>query len=255
MTLSLRVSDVSNYKSGSQIAKILTEKWYADNGYCPACPSDSLNQTPPNEKVVDFICPDCAAKYQLKAKSHHLGKSVANGAYQPKIDMIHAGTAPNWFFMEYNKKDWTVENVMLVPAHFVTPDIIQKRNPLKPTARRHGWVGSNVLIGRLPLDARIYVVRDSEEVPRIHVREEWKRFEFLKNQSLESKGWLNDILLIVNDLPEEFTLPDIYNYKVKLAVLHPNNKHVRDKIRQQLQYLRDNNIIEFLGHGRYHKLV
>jgi len=251
MEVTLDLKSGQSYHSKSQIARVLTEKWFLDNGYCPACSSEELTQTPNNEKVVDFVCPACASKYQLKAKSHHLGKSVANGAYQPKIDMIRAGTAPNWFFMEYEKKDWTVENVMLVPAHFVTPEIVQRRNPLKPTARRAGWVGSNVLIGRLPLDARIYIVRDSEEVPRAHVREEWKRFEFLKNQSLESKGWLSDVLAVVRSLPREFALADAYAFEGKLAKLHPDNKHVRPKIRQQLQILRDNGILEFVAAGKY----
>ncbi|MFH0815424.1 MAG: DpnI domain-containing protein [Methanobacteriota archaeon] len=162
-----------------------------------------------------------------------------------------AGTAPNWFFMEYDRKGWTVESVMLVPAHFVAPEIVQRRNPLKPTARRAGWVGSNVLIGKLPLDARIYVVRDSEEVPHTRVREEWRRFAFLKSQSLESKGWLNDVLAVVRSLPKDFALADAYASEERLARLHPDNKHVRPKIRQQLQILRDNGILEFIGNGRY----
>ena len=33
--------------------------------------------------------------------------------------------------------------------------------------------------------------------------------------------------------------------------LHPDNRHVRDKIRQQLQVLRDLGLVEFLGRGRY----
>jgi len=33
--------------------------------------------------------------------------------------------------------------------------------------------------------------------------------------------------------------------------LHPNNAHVRDKIRQQLQVLRDLGLLEFLGSGSY----
>jgi hypothetical protein len=230
---------------------VVTEKWFVDNGFCPACKSDALNATPHNEKVVDFVCPSCASKYQLKAKSHHIGKSVANGAYQPKIDMIRAGTAPNWFFMEYDRKGWTVESVMLVPAHFVTPEIVQRRNPLKPTARRAGWVGSNVLIGKLPIDARIYLVNESEEVPRSIVREEWKRFVFLKKQSLESKGWLNDVLACVRELPREFSLADAYGFEKKLSKLHPDNKHVQPKIRQQLQILRDNGVLEFVGQGVY----
>ncbi|MGI0085759.1 MAG: DpnI domain-containing protein, partial [Nitrososphaerales archaeon] len=31
----------------------------------------------------------------------------------------------------------------------------------------------------------------------------------------------------------------------------PNNAHIRDKIRQQLQVLRDMGLIEFLGSGSY----
>jgi type II restriction enzyme len=34
-----------------------------------------------------------------------------------------------------------------------------------------------------------------------------------------------------------------------LAKLHPNNAHVRDKIRQQLQILRDIGLLDFLGSG------
>ena len=33
--------------------------------------------------------------------------------------------------------------------------------------------------------------------------------------------------------------------------LHPDNRHVRDKIRQQLQVLHDLGFVEFLGRGRY----
>jgi type II restriction enzyme len=242
----------SAYHSQSQLARVLTERWFLENGYCPACTSEELAQTPNNEIMVDFICPNCASKYQLKAKSQHIGKSVANGAYQPKIDMIHAGTAPNWFFMEYDRKDWLVENVMLVPAHFVTPDIVQKRNPLKPTARRAGWVGSNVLIGKLPLDARIYIVRDSEEIPHSRVRKEWKRFAFLKGQKLDAKGWLNDVLSCVRELNKKtFTLEEMYSFDARLQKQHPTNHNVRPKIRQQLQMLRDNGILEFVGRGQY----
>lgn len=37
----------------------------------------------------------------------------------------------------------------------------------------------------------------------------------------------------------EFTNADIYAYERELAALHPDNRHIRDKIRQQLQVLRD----------------
>ena len=33
--------------------------------------------------------------------------------------------------------------------------------------------------------------------------------------------------------------------------LHPDNRHVRDKIRQQLQVLRDHGYLEFVSRGSY----
>src|SRR5689334_18268555 len=39
-----------------------------------------------------------------------------------------------------------------------------------------------------------------------------------------------------------------------LAKLHPDNRHVRDKIRQQLQVLRGLGLLEFLGAGSYRLL-
>jgi len=50
---------------------------------------------------------------------------------------------------------------------------------------------------------------------------------------------------------EEFTLPDDYAFTEHLQSLHPGNRHVPDKIRQQLQVLRDLGFVEFLGRGRY----
>jgi len=44
---------------------------------------------------------------------------------------------------------------------------------------------------------------------------------------------------------------DVYAYAAQLQELHPANRHVRDKIRQQLQVLRDLGFVEFLGGGRY----
>jgi type II restriction enzyme len=39
-----------------------------------------------------------------------------------------------------------------------------------------------------------------------------------------------------------------------LSRLYPNNKHVKPKIRQQLQVLRDHGYLEFESKGRYRLL-
>ena len=50
---------------------------------------------------------------------------------------------------------------------------------------------------------------------------------------------------------QKFTLNDVYAFEDKLDKLHPENKHIKDKIRQQLQVLRDKGYVEFLGRGVY----
>jgi type II restriction enzyme len=60
------------------------------------------------------------------------------------------------------------------------------------------------------------------------------------------------VLACIRQLDQKlFLLKDVYAFEEELARLHPENKHIRPKIRQQLQVLRDNNIIEFLGNGAY----
>jgi type II restriction enzyme len=44
------------------------------------------------------------------------------------------------------------------------------------------------------------------------------------------------------------------NEKNHLKAIYPTNQHITDKIRQQLQFLRDLGLVEFLGDGKYKKL-
>ena len=92
--------------------------------------------------------------------------------------------------------------------------------------------------------------------PVIEVRNAWQRYLFLKDMKLESRGWLNDVLSVVRKIKRgEFSLSDVYSYENELKALHPKNLHVRDKIRQQLQFLRDEHILVFLGNGKYRLLM
>ena len=56
-----------------------------------------------------------------------------------------------------------------------------------------------------------------------------------------------DLLQVAQSLAKlEFTLADVYAHADALTKLHPKNARVRDKIRQQLQVLRDLGLLEFL---------
>ena len=65
-------------------------------------------------------------------------------------------------------------------------------------------------------------------------------------------GWKLDVLCCVETMDREFTFKEFCDaHRAELQRKHPENKFVDDKIRQQLQYLRDLNIIEFKERGVY----
>jgi hypothetical protein len=53
---------------------------------------------------------------------------------------------------------------------------------------------------------------------------------------------------------QQFLLDDVYAFEPALSRLYPENRHVKQKIRQQLQVLRDCGYLEFLSRGRYRVL-
>jgi len=53
---------------------------------------------------------------------------------------------------------------------------------------------------------------------------------------------------------ETFTLDEVYKFEEKLKKKYPMNNFIKDKIRQQLQILRDKGFIEFIGRGIYKKI-
>lgn len=157
--------------------------------------------------------------------------------------------------MHYNKSNFQVENFVMVPKYFFSPDIIEKRKPLADTARRAGWIGCNILLNRIPNEERIFIVQNEKEVPIEQIIDKVHRTEFLRGSKIEARGWTLDVLNCVNMIEDTtFTLEQVYTFEEMLAIKHPDNHHVKDKIRQQLQMLRDNGIIVFVGRGHYRKI-
>jgi type II restriction enzyme len=61
-----------------------------------------------------------------------------------------------------------------------------------------------------------------------------------------------DVLTAVRSLNKtEFTNDDVYGLAPQLGKLHPGNRHMRDKIRQQLQNLRDLGLVQHVARGRW----
>ena len=143
-------------------------------------------------------------------------------------------------------------NVVLVPKQFFVRDIIEERKPLAPTARRAGWVGCNILLKEIPASGKIFLVRNGEEQPKDSVLAQWRRLLFLREESEEARGWLIEVMKCVDLIgQQEFELQDVYAFEPRLSLLYPNNRHVREKIRQQLQVLRNHGFLEFVSRGFY----
>lgn len=255
MDLHLPTEGLERYTSASQRARICTESWGAASLYCPACDSRRIDALPSGTHAADFACPNCDSRFQLKSKSSAFGNRVIDGAYVAMHRAIISDESPNLFLLHYQLPKLTVENVLLIPHFVFTLSLLEKRKPLSPTARRAGWVGCNFLLDRIPADARIAVIQDGQPVNSAKVRKAYERLRPLEKLNVQKRGWTLDVLQIVKGLnKKEFTLKEVYDQEEALAKLHPDNHNVQPKIRQQLQVLRDLNLLEFLTPGSYRLL-
>jgi type II restriction enzyme len=201
---------------------------------------------------VDYFCPSCDSPFQLKSQSKPFGNKIVDAAYSEMKRAILGDRTPNLYVMHYDLSEWSVQNVILVPRFTFTLSAIEKRPPLAATARRAGWVGCNILLDKIPIYARIPVVEEGKPQSKQFVRDTYQRLRPLEKLKVEKRGWTLDVLQVVQSLTKsEFSLQAVYAHADVLAKLHPANRHVRDKIRQQLQVLRDLGLLTFLGDGSY----
>ena len=243
---------LSDYESGGQQARVASEAWVAGNLYCPNCSSKSLDSFAANTPAKDFICPKCASLFQLKSKRGKFGRKIADAAYSKMIEAIRGDSTPNLLALEYRVPAWTVANLFVIPHFAFTDSMVEKRKPLRAHAERHGWIGCNLLLDAIAPDLRISYVRDGEPVPPKIVREQFAALRPLETISVAQRGWTLDVLNAVRSLNRpDFALADVYAFEKRLGALHPNNRHVRDKIRQQLQVLRDAGLLDFTTRGCY----
>ena len=211
-----------------------------------------MQPSPQGTAAVDYVCPSCDSPFQLKSQSKPFGSKIVDAAFSEMKRAILEDRTPNLYVMHYDLATWAVQSVILVPRFAFTMSAIECRKPLAATARRAGWVGCNIVLDKIPIHARIPVVQEGKAESQQSVREAYQRLRPLEKLQVEKRGWTLDVLQVVQSLNKrEFSLQDVYAHKEALGRLHPANRHVRDKIRQQLQMLRDLGLLEFLGGGSY----
>lgn len=246
---------VEGYKSESQRIRVMSETWVGKNIFCPVCGNPHICNLGNNMPVADLACDNCGEIFELKSKQGTIGNKIVDGAYTTMIERINSLTNPDLFILNYSK-NYQVTNLLIVPKYFFVETIIEKRKPLSMTARRAGWTGCNILVSNIPIQGRIQIVQnqkvaDAEEITRIY-----SRAKQLQTNSIEKRGWILDVLECVNSIDGKyFNLSDMYDFVDELKEKHSANNNIEAKIRQQLQLLRDKGFLEFLGRGRYKKIL
>ena len=252
MDLQLPTEGLERYKSASQRTRVSSEAWGETNLFCVNCDSPELTRTRTNTPAIDFTCPSCDAFFQLKSQGRKLGGSLSDGAYSKMSEAIKADKTPNLFAMHYEPESWTVRNLILVPRFSYSLSVIKKRNPLRPEAERHDWVGCTILLGEIPQEAKIPIITDGVASTASDARKRYRKLRKLGRLTVEARGWTLDVLRAIHTLGKtEFSLQEVYALQENLARLHPTNRNIQPKIRQQLQVLRDMGLVKFLAPGSY----
>ena len=204
--------------------------------------------------TIKRIYEKCKNEFQLKASKKEFKNKIIDGDYKTMINIISTNNSPNFFLMNYQNNDWVVKNLILIPKFFINTSMIERKNISYPKGRTNGWVGCNFLLKRLPNEGRINLIQNEKIIDKFKVNAIWKKMFFMNSKRPEFKGWTSDVLKCIEELDYNFELKDIYKYENYLRELHPNNHNIQAKIRQQLQILRDNKILNFTGEGKYQRI-
>jgi type II restriction enzyme len=200
---------------------------------------------------MDFGCDACGHRYELKTFRRRPTRSLVDGAYLALLARINSGFAPTLCLLERDDS-WQIKSLTAIHSSFLTPVVIEARPALGPQARRAGWIGCNIRLDLIPSDGEIAVVQSGVCTPKMQVRQQFRRFLALENIPANQRGWTTLTLWTVRNLGKrEFRLSELYEREQSFAQLYPGNRHIRAKIRQQLQVLRDLGILSFEGPGRY----
>jgi type II restriction enzyme len=163
---------------------------------------------------------------------------------------IRQDRLPHFFVLRYGAE--LVRDLMLIPSFTLSESAIEPRRPLSATARRAGWVGCNIITSLVPPEGRIFIVESGNQASVSSVREQFEVVSNLAKMAPRSRGWTLDVLAALRNMGREaFTLKEAYELEGHLASLHPRNRNVRPKIRQQLQVLRDLGYLRFMERGVY----
>jgi type II restriction enzyme len=243
------------YRNASQIARVVTEGWAEANLLCPRCGS-TLLACAANTRTKDFDCSNCQEHFQLKSCTKKLAGKFVGAEYRVTLESIQSGQHPSLILLRYSKDGKTVIDVDFIHRACISTQCLLPRKPLSANARRAGWQGCMIDLLRIPIAGRVAALSGGVFVPQAEIECAWAVADRLLSVPALTRGWSASLLRIVESLPSQFRLAEVYKFAEDLSSKYPNNRNVKAKIRQQLQVLRDLGFLEFTEHrGQYRRVA
>lgn len=129
------------------------ERLVAKTCACPKCKrSRTLHRLPPGFKCADVICDFCGFLAQVKTCTvvdvERAPDTIMGAAWGPQKQRMDAGIYFPLYIVTLSK-DGKSQAIYYLSADLQEPGIFQERPPLKPTARRAGWIGFNYRLAHI----------------------------------------------------------------------------------------------------------
>jgi type II restriction enzyme len=166
------------------------------------------------------------------------------------LSAIREDRTPNLLLLSYKQMTWQVSDLLIIPHFAFSEQAIIPRKPLALTARRAGWIGCNIDLSQITPEARIPIIQNGQVVSSATVSDRFSKLKPLSQLKSKERGWTLAVLNAIQTSGlSKFTTQDAYGFESKLQAIFPSNRHIRQKIRQQLQVLRDMGLITHVCRG------
>lgn len=256
MELQCKAELGNHLRRNTQRARVISEAWFGAEGYCLNCSSGRVAATVAGTEFRDFECPACGQPYELKSSARAHTSVVQDGGFDSMMRRIRAEEAPALMLMHYSA-GWQVQRLVAVHPVFLTSIVVRKRAKphIRPKSGAEYWM-CDLDLTRIPADGKIAVVTGADAVDPAAVRAAFAASKRFAEVPVAKRGWTGLVLDAVRKIGKtEFTLAEVYAHEAAQHAAYPGNSHVRDKMRQQLQVLRDLGYLEFAGRGQYRVLL
>ena len=255
MNLNCNLSLGDRLRRNTQRARVITEAWFEAEGYCLNCSSPKVLPTTAGTIARDFVCPVCSQPYELKSAAKAHTRIVQDGGFDSMMRRIRAQEAPALMLMHYSPQ-WCVQKLIAIHPVFLTPTVVRKRRKphIRPRSGQEYWM-CDLDLTVIPPDGKIVIVDTSGVRPETETRREFHESKRFAEIPVSRRGWTALVLATVRKMGKaEFTTDDIRAYEEAMHAVYPQNSHVREKVRQQLQILTSLGYLERISRGEYRVL-